>query len=60
MSVIHNVNIHGCLIDTMKKQTDIESLKCQIEYMREMGCNKLADLLEEDLAQVMANLSGGQ
>lgn len=28
---------------------EIESLKSQIDYMREIGCHKLADLLAEDL-----------
>lgn len=33
----------------MLKMTNIESLKGQIEYMRELGCDKLANLLVEDL-----------
>ena len=30
-------------------QTEIESLHAEIEYMREIGCDKLANVLIEDL-----------
>jgi hypothetical protein len=39
------------IVSTMNQ---IESLKAQIEYMREIGCDKLANLLVEDLEKETA------
>jgi hypothetical protein len=36
------------------KMNNIESLKEEIKYMRELGCNKLADLLVGDLEKLPA------
>ena len=39
-----------------KEIMDIQSLRKQIEYQREIGCNKTADILAEDLEKKMQSL----